>query len=267
MASDPTIRARTDSRGTRETVVVVGASGAFGGAITDRLVAGGYDVLAVGRHAAAMAELVERHGDGVVACPADIGDDGAIASIRAALDARHQAVRAVVHGPGLPVVGGVLDAPIADLIEAVDIKVGGLLRLVRAADPHFVDGSRIVAIAGHYGLEPSQYAAAAGTANAALFNVVRQLSLAYGARGITAHAIAPGPSDTERLRRVAEDRARMQGTTPDAVLDAMLSESSIHRFTTPEQVAWAVTMLLDPEAAAMTGSTLMLDSGRRKGLP
>jgi len=28
-----------------------------------------------------------------------------------------------------------------------------------------------------------------------------------------------------------------------------------------------VSMLLDPCADAMTGSTLMLDSGRRKGLP
>jgi 4-hydroxy-2-oxovalerate/4-hydroxy-2-oxohexanoate aldolase len=51
--------------------------------------------------------------------------------------------------------------------------------------------SRIVAIAGHYGLEPTAYAAAAGVANAALLNVMRQLSLAYGPRGVTAHLIAP----------------------------------------------------------------------------
>jgi len=32
-------------------------------------------------------------------------------------------------------------------------------------------------------------------------------------------------------------------------------------------VAWAVSVLLAPEADAMTGSSLMLDSGRRRGLP
>ena len=32
-------------------------------------------------------------------------------------------------------------------------------------------------------------------------------------------------------------------------------------------IAWGVALLLDPEADAMTGSTLMLDSGRRRGLP
>jgi NAD(P)-dependent dehydrogenase (short-subunit alcohol dehydrogenase family) len=100
-----------------------------------------------------------------------------------------------------------------------------------------------------------------------LVNVMRQLSLAYGERGITAHLIAPGPADTERLHRVAADRAMLRGITVETVLDEMKAESSIKAFTTPEQVAWAVAMLLDPAADAMTGSTLMLDSGRRRGLP
>ena len=47
----------------------------------------------------------------------------------------------------------------------------------------------------------------------------------------------------------------------------MKAESSIRAFTTPGQVAWAVAMLLDSEADALTGSALMLDSGRRRGLP
>jgi len=113
----------------------------------------------------------------------------------------------------------------------------------------------------------NQRAASAGVANAALANVVRQLSLAYGPRGVTAHLIAPGPADTERLRRVAADRAALRGISVDEVMAGMLAESSIGRFTTPEQVAWAVSILLAPEADAMTGSSLMLDSGRRRGLP
>ena len=47
----------------------------------------------------------------------------------------------------------------------------------------------------------------------------------------------------------------------------MRAESSIGAFTTPAQVAWAVALLLAPEADAMTGSTFMLDAGRRRGLP
>jgi len=163
--------------------------------------------------------------------------------------------------------GGVLTIATQALVDAVNIKVGGFLRLVRAVDEHLLPNSRLVAIGGHYGFEPTAYAAAAGVGNAALVNVVRQMSLAYGERGITAHLVAPGPADTERLRRVAADRAKMLGTTVEAVLDTMRAESSLGAFTEPGQVAWALEMLLAPEASAMTGSSLMLDAGRRRGLP
>jgi NAD(P)-dependent dehydrogenase (short-subunit alcohol dehydrogenase family) len=172
-----------------------------------------------------------------------------------------------IHGPGVAVGGGVLTIATAALVDAVNIKVGGMLRLVRAVDGHLHEGSRLVGIGGHYGFEPSVYAAAAGAGNAALMNVIRQLSLAYGARGVTAHLVAPGPADTERLRRVAADRARINGITVDEVLDEMRAESSLGQFTQPEQVTWALEMLLAPEATAMTGSAWMLDAGRRRGLP
>ncbi len=246
-----------------ELAVVVGATGAFGKAMVDRLAAAGLGVVAVARSVDSLAALRDR-APGRVACAADIADDAAIEAIAAAVD---RPVRMVVHGPGVAVAGGILTAPTGSMVDAVNIKVGGLLRLTRAVDGRLAAGSRIVAIGGHYGFEPTAYAASAGVANAALANVVRQLSLAYGPRGVTAHLIAPGPADTERLRRVAADRAALSGISVDEVMAGMLAESSIGRFTTPEQVAWAVSILLAPEADAMTGSSLMLDSGRRRGLP
>lgn len=246
-----------------EWAVVVGATGAFGAVMVERLLARGLGVLAVARRPEALATLAAQQ-PGLRLCQADIAQDSAIEAIRAAVPGP---VRMVVHGPGVAVGGGVLDIDTGAMVDAVNIKVGGLLRLVRAVDGQLQPDSRLVAIGGHYGLEPTAYAAAAGVANAALVNVVRQLSLAYGARGVTAHLIAPGPADTERLRRVAADRAALNHSTVEAVLDAMRAESSHHMFTEPGQVAWAVETLLAPEARAMTGSTLMLDAGRRRGLP
>jgi NAD(P)-dependent dehydrogenase (short-subunit alcohol dehydrogenase family) len=163
--------------------------------------------------------------------------------------------------------GGVLEAPTAALVQAVDIKVGGLVRLVRAVEPALRRQSRIVAIGGHYGFEPSAYAATAGVANAALANLVRQYSWALGERGITAHLVAPGPADTERLHRVAAARGARDGQSTAEVLEAMRAESAIGAFTTPGQIAWAIALLCDPQADALAGGTLFMDAGRRKGLP
>lgn len=246
-----------------EQVFVVGGAGALGSAVMARLVADGYEAIAVGRSAESLEALAERV-PGAGRCVADLADDAAIEALRAAATGT---VRGVVHAAGVPVAGGVMTAPTGALVEAVNVKVGGMLRLVRGVQDRLVRGSRLVAVGGHYGFEPTAYAATAGVANAALANLVRQLSWAYGERGVTAHLLAPGPADTERLRRVAADRGRAGDRDAESVLDEMRAESAIGQFTTPGQVAWAVALLLAPEADALAGSTLFMDSGRRRGLP
>ncbi len=247
----------------QDIAIVVGATGAMGQVIARRLAARGLKVIAVARSADSVAALAAAQPN-VVACVADIAADTSIAAIAVMIDGP---VRMLVHGPGVATAGGVMSAPTAAVVDAVNIKVGGLLRLVRAADSQLQRGSRIVAIGGHYGFEPTAYAATAGVANAALANVVRQYSWAYGSRGVTAHLVAPGPADTDRLRRVATSRGERDGISADAVLDEMRQESAIGAFTTVEQIAWAIELLLAPEADALAGGTLFMDAGRRKGLP
>jgi NAD(P)-dependent dehydrogenase (short-subunit alcohol dehydrogenase family) len=246
-----------------ELAVVVGATGAMGQVIVRRLAREALGVIAVSRSAEALETLAAAVA-GVRACVCDIASDAATATIAAMID---RPVRMVVHGPGVATAGGVTTAPPQALVDAVNIKVGGMLRLVRAVDARLQPGSRLVAIGGHYGSEPSAYAATAGVGNAALANLMRQLSWAYGERGITAHLIAPGPADTDRLRRVASARAEREGKSTDQVLAEMKNESAIRSFTTTEQIAWAVATLLAPEADALAGGTLFMDAGRRRGLP
>ncbi|WP_028007373.1 SDR family NAD(P)-dependent oxidoreductase [Solimonas flava] len=247
----------------KEVAVVVGGTGAMGQVIARRLAAAGLRVVAVGRSAASLQSLTAADPN-IEACACDISDDSAIDAIRAAADG---VVRMVVHGPGVATAGGVLAVPTAALADAVNIKVGGMLRLVRAVDARLVRGSRLVAIGGHYGFEPTAYAATAGVANAALANLTRQLSWAYGERGITSHLVAPGPADTDRLRRVASARAARDGLSEDEVLRDMQRESAIGAFTSVTEIAWMIATLLAPEADALAGSTLFMDAGRRRGLP
>ena len=54
-------------------------------------------------------------------------------------------------------------------------------------------GSRFMAVAGSLGFEPGPHDAAPGTANAALVNLMRQISRLLGPRGVVVHTIAPGP--------------------------------------------------------------------------
>lgn len=248
----------------REHALVVGAGGTFGRKIAARLVDNGLAVIGIGRQAEPLQRLADELGDGFTPLVADITDDTSIVTIGGAL---RLPVAMVVHAPGLPVAGGIRDASAAALVEACNIKVGGMLRLVRAAEPRLRKGSRLIAVGGHYGFEPTAYAATAGIANAAIANLIKQLSWAYGAQGITAHLVAPGPADSERLRNVARTRAARSGRDVEDELAEMRAESAIGAFVTDDQVAWAIATLLAPEADALAGSTLFLDAGRRRAVP
>jgi NAD(P)-dependent dehydrogenase (short-subunit alcohol dehydrogenase family) len=247
----------------KELAVVVGAAGGMGAVICAALVKFGLRIIAVGRTESALAALAAKVPE-IIPCVADISNDGAISTLRQAVNGP---VRLALNCAGVPVAGGIIDAPTSALEAAFAIKIAGMVRLVRGVDAHLVRGARLIAMGGHYGFEPVAYHATAGLANAGLPNLMRQLSLAYGERGITAHVIASGPADTARLRNIATERAASRGVTVDTILDEMRAESAIKSLTTPAQVAWAVTTLLAPEADALTGSTLMLDAGRSKGLP
>lgn len=238
--------------------VVVGATGALGEAVVRRL-APAYSVLAVARSSDALARLQEEV-PGIAVCAADAGDDSFVETVRAAVD---RPVRLAVFAAGLSVAGSIEVIEPSGLARAVDLKVGGTIRLLRAVQDRLADPSTLVAVAGSLGFEPGPMDAAPGAANAALANVMRQASQLYGPRGLVTHTIAPGPLDTPRLRAFAERRAAESGRTPDEVYADYVAKTSAGRLPTVEDVAWLVETLLDPHAAALHGSVLYPDGGVR----
>jgi NAD(P)-dependent dehydrogenase (short-subunit alcohol dehydrogenase family) len=172
-----------------------------------------------------------------------------------------------IHCAAARVGGGVLDVATSDVLTAVDIKVNGLLRLVRAVQPSLIEGSRIVAIGGNLGFDPIPDAATAGIGSAAQANAVRQLNRALAPAGVTCHTVAPGPVATERWFAIAATEAQRRGVDEAVVRSEAAALSPLGRLTTPEEVAWIVARLADPEAAALAGSTLLVDTGRRTSLP
>lgn len=244
------------------TCVVVGATGAMGSAITERLVTRGRRVIAVARSNSELDKLSVAH-DLVTPCVADIGSDDAVDSISRCLDGP---VELAVFAAGLPVRGSVDSIEPSALSTAANIKVAGPVRLLHAVRDGLGEGSRFVAIAGSLGVEPGPLDAGPGTANAALLNLMRQIGKLYGPKGVTAHTIAPGPVDTPRLRALVETQARESGRPYDEVWGDYVAKTSSGRLPTLDQIAWLVEILLAPEAAVLHGAVLAADGGVRHGI-
>jgi len=242
--------------------VVVGATGTIGRAVVGRLTRRGLPVVAVARGADGLKALAAESGL-VTACPADIGGNDAIAAISAALTGP---VRMAVFAAGLPVRGSADSIDPDALAAGCNIKVGGLLRLLHAVRGRLAPGSRFVAFAGSLGLEPRAHEAGPGAVNAAMFNLMRQISLLYGPRGVTTHTLSPGPADTPRLHRIAAAVAAERGVAEDEVWSEYAAQNSLGRLPTVDELAWAVELLLDPEADLLHGSVLYLDAGGHRGI-
>jgi len=149
----------------------------------------------------------------------------------------------------------------------VNVKVIGMLNLVRACRHRLEPDARLVAVGGNQAYDPQPAAAVSGIANAALANVVRQLQRAFGGTGITSYMVAPGPVATRRFDTLVATEAERLGISFEEAMRGALAASPLGRLTAPEEVAWAISLLGDPEATALGGSTLLLDCGRRSGIP
>ncbi|TWH41981.1 short-subunit dehydrogenase [Rhodococcus rhodochrous J38] len=242
--------------------VVVGATGAMGTEFTRRLVRRGLRVIAVARNAEDLKTLAAESSL-ILPCVADISDDSAIEAISAYVDAP---IRMAVFAAGLPVGGSADTISPGELAVGANIKVGGLVRLLHAVRSQLVPGSRFVAVAGSLGFEPGPLDAAPGTVNAAVFNLMRQLSALYGPKGITTHTIAPGPVDTPRLRKFVETEAAETGRDPDTIWERYRAKTTLGRLPTLDELGWILEMLLAPEASVLHGSVLNVDAGTRHGV-
>jgi 2-deoxy-D-gluconate 3-dehydrogenase len=92
-----------------------------------------------------------------------------------------------------------------------------------------------------------------GIAKAAVIHMTRMLAIEWAEHGIRVNAIAPGTVDTP-------SRAEYFSAHPDARA-AMIERIPFRRFGTPGEVAAMVCYLAGPQAAYITGQTLVLDGG------
>jgi 3-oxoacyl-[acyl-carrier protein] reductase len=202
-------------------------------------------------------------GDRVLGLPVDVLDFNQVQRMVQTTVERFGQLNALVNtvggSSGHGVRGGrsIEELDLADWDRTMDLNVKSVFYCCRAALPALraAGGGRIVNTASVAGRSQSQlggpqYAAA----KAAVIGFTRQLAFQVAADNITVNAIAPGPSLSERVAAIWDQR-------PEETRQEVLGRIPLHRLGQVDELAAAVVFLLSDLAGYVTGQTIDVNGG------
>jgi NAD(P)-dependent dehydrogenase (short-subunit alcohol dehydrogenase family) len=255
----------------QETAIVIGGTGALGGAMATALAAAGARVAILGRNAERGAERVrqiESGGGRALFQAADALDRDSLTQARDAIAGQWGPVTVLVNAAGgnrpdatLPPGADFCQLPLAAWQGVFDLNlVGGVLLPSQVFGQTMLAAGvgSIINIASMAGMTPLSRVVAYSASKAAVINLTQFLAREWATQGVRVNAISPGFFPAEQNRALlfksdgsyTERGGQIVGHTPMA------------RFGEPQELAGAVVWLAARRASSfVTGQNIVVDGG------
>ncbi|MCG7364099.1 SDR family oxidoreductase [Roseomonas sp. ACRSG] len=228
-------------------VLITGGASGIGRAVAERCRADGYEPMVIDREGGADEGIIR----------ADLSDpEETTRALEVAL--RDGPITRVVNNVGVVRPGPVEEQTIADLDLVVSLNLRCAMQCLQAVLPGMKEArfGRVVNMASRAALGKELRTVYAAT-KAGLIGMAKVWALELGEFGITANAVGPGPIRTELFERANPHNS----PRTRAIIDAV----PVRRLGTPEDVAHAVSFLLDERSGFVTGQALYVCGGMTVG--
>jgi SDR family mycofactocin-dependent oxidoreductase len=191
---------------------------------------------------------------------ADVRDLAALHATIADAESHWGGLDAAIAAAGV-IAGGVplWKVPIAEERAVLDIDLGGVLSLARAAIPALLRrpeprSGRFIAVASAAATQGLPMLAAYCAAKAGVTGLIRALAAELATTGITANTVSPGSTTTPIL----DESARLYGLSS---AQDFAAQQPIQRLLQPAEIAAVLAFLAGPASSGMTGAIVPVDGG------
>jgi enoyl-[acyl-carrier protein] reductase III len=233
--------------------LITGAARGIGRATTLKLAQAGCDVaLVYHEEAEAVAQAARSLGRRALTIQADVSDPESVAEAFTALRQEFDHLDIVVSNAAIGVLRPAMEMTLKHWRRCFETNAFALNLLAQQAVPLMPNGGRITALSSLGASRAIPQYAFIGASKAALEALARSLAQELGPRGIRVNIVSAGVVDTDALKYFPNR---------EQLLAEYARRTPAGPTLTPEDVANAVFLLCLPEAAMITGHTLVVDGG------
>lgn len=249
--------------------MVTGAARGIGRAIAERLAADGLAVtvadLESAQDAARVAvEAITAAGGLARAAAVDVS---VLAEVEAAVAAHVEAYGALdvmVANAGIAITSPMLETTPEQWQRTLDVNLTGVFHCYQAAGRQMVaqgTGGRLIGAASVAAHRAGKWQGAYSASKFAIRGLTQSVAQELAEHGITANVYSPGVVHTPMWEAIDEAMTERLGTPTGTAMEGMLDVIPLGRLETPTDVAGVVSFLASPDAAYITGQSIVVDGG------